>query len=86
MPRVDHLGLVLDEDEFDATLERAERLNLRIQEHAGRRTFVETNAGYRLEIHPPREWTGRAFPGAAIQNPCRIPPVPKWATFSPLKK
>ncbi|HUZ15117.1 MAG TPA: hypothetical protein VMU72_02935 [Gaiellaceae bacterium] len=56
MPRVDHLGLVLDEDEFEATLERAERLNLRIQDHAGRRTFVSTNAGYRLEIHPPREW------------------------------
>jgi catechol 2,3-dioxygenase-like lactoylglutathione lyase family enzyme len=56
VPRVDHLGLVLDEDEFEATLERAERANLRIQEHAGRRTFVSTNAGYRLEIHPPREW------------------------------
>ncbi len=56
VPRVDHLGLVLEQDEFDATLERAERLNLRIQEHAGRRTFVSTNAGYRLEIHPPREW------------------------------
>ena len=48
VPRVDHLGLVLEQDEFDATLERAERLNLRIQEHAGRRTFVSTNAGYRL--------------------------------------
>jgi catechol 2,3-dioxygenase-like lactoylglutathione lyase family enzyme len=56
LPRVDHLGLVLDQDEFDATLDRAERLNLRIQEHAGRRTFVSTNAGYRLEIHPPRDW------------------------------
>ena len=56
VPRVDHVGLVLDDDEFEATLERAERLNLRIQEHAGRRTFVSTNAGYRLEIHPPREW------------------------------
>jgi hypothetical protein len=56
VPRVDHLGLVLDQDEFEATLERAERLNLRIQEHAGRRTFVSTNAGYRLEVHPPREW------------------------------
>jgi hypothetical protein len=56
VPRVDHLGLVLDQDEFETTLERAERLNLRIQEHAGRRTFVSTNAGYRLEIHPPREW------------------------------
>jgi hypothetical protein len=27
-----------------------------VQEHGGRRTFVATNAGYRLEIHPPREW------------------------------
>jgi len=56
VPRVDHLGLVLEQDEFEAAIERAERLNLRIQEHAGRRTFVSTNAGYRLEIHPPREW------------------------------
>jgi hypothetical protein len=56
VPRVDHLGLVLDDDEFEETLEKAERLNLRIQEHAGRRTFVSTNAGYRLEIHPPRDW------------------------------
>jgi hypothetical protein len=56
IPRVDHLGLVLDQDEFEETLARAERQNLRIQEHAGRRTFVSTNAGYRLEIHPPREW------------------------------
>jgi hypothetical protein len=56
VPRVDHLGLVLDDDEFEETLDRAERLNLRIQEHAGRRTFVSTNAGYRLEIHPPRDW------------------------------
>ena len=30
--------------------------NLRVTEHGGRRTFVATNAGYRLEIHPPREW------------------------------
>jgi hypothetical protein len=56
VPRVDHLGLVLDDDEFEETLDRAERLNLRIQEHAGRRTFVSTSAGYRLEIHPPRDW------------------------------
>src|SRR5262245_6063903 len=34
VPRVDHVGLVLDQEEFEATLERAERLNLRIQEHA----------------------------------------------------
>jgi hypothetical protein len=56
VPRVDHVGIVLDEDEFEATLDKAERLDLRIQEHAGRRTFVSTNAGYRLEIHPPRDW------------------------------
>lgn len=56
LPRVDHLGLALDEDEFDATLARAEEAELRIQEHGGRRTFVSTNAGYRLELHPPRDW------------------------------
>ena len=56
MPRVDHLGLALDEDEFDAALQRAEERDLRVQEHGGRRTFVSTNAGYRLEIHPPRDW------------------------------
>ena len=55
-PRVDHLGLVLDDDEFETALERAERKDLRVQEHGGRRTFVSTNAGYRLELHPPREW------------------------------
>ncbi len=27
-----------------------------MQEHGGRRTFVSTNAGYRLELHPPRDW------------------------------
>ena len=55
-PRVDHLGLALDDDEFDGTLERAEDAGLRVQEHGGRRTFVSTNAGYRLELHPPRDW------------------------------
>jgi hypothetical protein len=55
-PRVDHLGFVLDEDEFETALERAEREDLRVQEHGGRRTFVSTNAGYRLELHPPRDW------------------------------
>jgi hypothetical protein len=55
-PRVDHLGFVLDEDQFDGAIERAEQNDLRVQEHGGRRTFVSTNAGYRLELHPPREW------------------------------
>ena len=56
LPRVDHLGLALDEDEFQEVIERAVERELRIQAHGGRRTFVATNAGYRLEIHPPREW------------------------------
>ncbi len=56
LPRVDHLGLVLDEDDFEETLARATNAELRVQEHGGRRTFVSTNAGYRLELHPPRDW------------------------------
>src|SRR6187549_2055958 len=56
LPRIDHLGFALDEDDFVATLARAELRELRVQEHGGRRTFVTTRAGYRLELHPPREW------------------------------
>ena len=56
LPRVDHLGLVLDEDELATALERALERDLRVQEHGGRRTFVTTKAGYRLELHPPRDW------------------------------
>jgi hypothetical protein len=56
LPRVDHLGLALDEDEFDEVVERAALKELRIQAHGGRRTFIATNAGYRLEVHPPRTW------------------------------
>ena len=56
LPRVDHLGFALDEEELVATLARAEMRELRIQEHGGRRTFVSTNAGFRLELHPPRDW------------------------------
>jgi hypothetical protein len=56
VPRVDHIGIALDEDDFQSVLGRAMQWNLRVQEHGGRRTFVATNAGYRLEVHPPREW------------------------------
>jgi hypothetical protein len=56
IPRVDHIGIALDEDDFQSVLGRAMQWNLRVQEHGGRRTFVATNAGYRLEVHPPREW------------------------------
>ena len=56
IPRVDHIGVALDEEEFQAALARALESNLRVQEHGGRRTFIATDAGYRLEVHPPREW------------------------------
>jgi len=59
LPRIDHLGVALDEDEYESVLGRAMHANLRVTEHGGRRTFVATNAGYRLEIHPPREWIER---------------------------
>jgi hypothetical protein len=56
LPRVDHLGLALDEDDFHEVLARATAWNLPVQERGGRRTFISTNAGYRLEVHPPRDW------------------------------
>jgi hypothetical protein len=56
VPRVDHLGVVLDEEDFQAVLERAMLWNLPVQERGNRRTFVSTNAGYRIEAHPPRDW------------------------------
>ena len=56
VPRVDHIGIALDEDEFATTVARADQLKLRVQEHGGRRTFVATGAGYRVELHPPRDW------------------------------
>src|SRR5262249_45631606 len=49
LPRVDHIGVALDDDEFHEVLERATRMRLRVQEYPGRRTFVATDAGYRLE-------------------------------------
>jgi catechol 2,3-dioxygenase-like lactoylglutathione lyase family enzyme len=56
LPRVDHLGVALDDEEFGEVLERATRQRLRVQEYPGRRTFIATKAGYRLEVHPPRDW------------------------------
>jgi catechol 2,3-dioxygenase-like lactoylglutathione lyase family enzyme len=64
LPRVDHLGLALDEDDFEAVLERARARDLRLQAHGGRRTFVFTNAGYRLELHPPRDWLDDLLAGS----------------------
>jgi len=56
LPRVDHLGVALGDDEFHEVLERATLRRLRVQEYPGRRTFIATDAGYRLEIHPQRDW------------------------------
>jgi catechol 2,3-dioxygenase-like lactoylglutathione lyase family enzyme len=56
LPRLDHIGLALDDEEFEETMERAKTLELRVQEYPGRRTFVATGAGYRVEVHPPRDW------------------------------
>src|SRR2546421_3046896 len=66
LPRVDHLGLVLDDDELANALERALERDLRVQEHGGRRTFVTTKAGYRLELHPPREWIDELLAGSEV--------------------
>jgi hypothetical protein len=60
-PRVDHLGFALDDDEYDGALERAADLGLKIQDHPGKRTFIATEAGYRLEVHPPRDWIDDAI-------------------------
>jgi len=56
LPRVDHIGIALDDDEYELAVAVAVESGLRIQEQAGRRTFVSTDAGYRLELHPPGDW------------------------------
>jgi hypothetical protein len=63
-PRVDHLGVALDDEGFTDVLERAVELGLKVQDHPGKRTFVATDAGYRLEVHPPREWIEEALEAA----------------------
>jgi hypothetical protein len=45
VPRVDHLGFALDDEEYDGTLDRAADLGLKIQDHPGKRTFIATEAG-----------------------------------------
>ncbi len=59
--RVDHLGIALDESEYETVIDRADELGLKIQDHPGKRTFVTTEAGYRLEVHPPRDWIDEAL-------------------------
>ncbi len=69
VPRVDHLGVALDDDGYLAALERASDLELKIQDHPGKRTFIATEAGYRLEVHPPRDWIDEAL---AAADECRL--------------
>jgi catechol 2,3-dioxygenase-like lactoylglutathione lyase family enzyme len=64
LPRVDHLGVALDDDEFHDVLERATELRYRVQEYPGRRTFVATDAGYRVEVHPQRDWIDEVLANA----------------------
>jgi catechol 2,3-dioxygenase-like lactoylglutathione lyase family enzyme len=64
VPRVDHIGIALDDDEFHDVLERATELHFRVQEYPGRRTFVATDAGYRVEIHPQRDWIDEVLANA----------------------
>jgi hypothetical protein len=64
LPRVDHLGVALDDDEFHDVLERANELRFRVQEYPGRRTFVATDAGYRVEVHPQRDWIDEVIANA----------------------
>ena len=64
LPRVDHLGVALDDDEFHDVLERAAELHFRVQEYPGRRTFVATDAGYRVEVHPQRDWIDEVLANA----------------------
>src|SRR5919198_5472987 len=56
VPRVDHFGVALDDEEFLYTLDRATQLGLGVQEYPGRRTFIATGVGYRLEVHPQHDW------------------------------
>jgi len=63
-PRVDHLGVALDEDGFEDAVDRAAELGLKVQDHPGRRTFIATKAGYRIEVHPPRDWIEEALESA----------------------
>ncbi len=55
-PRLDHLGIALDDEGYTAALERASDLDLKIRDHPRTRTFIATEAGYRVEVHPPRDW------------------------------
>jgi hypothetical protein len=49
-PLVDHVGVVGPPADVDAVLARAAAAGLAVRDRGGRRTFVATGAGYRLEL------------------------------------
>ena len=51
LPRVDHLGVALDEDELEDVLGRVQTAGLPVRELTDGPAFVGTNAGYGLELH-----------------------------------
>ena len=50
LPRVDHLGVALDEDQLEDVLGRAQTAGLRVREPADGLALVGTGAGYGLEL------------------------------------
>ena len=55
-PRLDHSASRSTRTISQALIERAASWHLPVQERGRRRTFVTTNTGYRVEVHPPRDW------------------------------
>jgi hypothetical protein len=49
-PLVDHVGVLVSAADLELVLARARAAGLTVQERNGRRTFVATGAGYRLEL------------------------------------
>lgn len=61
-PLVDHVGVLVGVDDLELVLRRAAERGRRIQQRGGKRTFVATGAGYRLELR-----TDRAEPSAPFE-------------------
>jgi hypothetical protein len=60
-PLVDHVGVFATADEIEAVLGRARAAGRAVQERDGRRTFVATGVGYRLELRTDPGSTVAAF-------------------------
>jgi hypothetical protein len=69
-PLVDHIGVLASEGELELVLARAAARGLTVQDRNGRRTFVATGAGYRLELRTDQACTVAAFEvSLAAENP-----------------